>query len=411
MENIRVVGLRGTYEFKDSLNSNGFTPLDIFQVLTQPDSLTIKQHNVAIYDSSKSIGKRLQMSNSGSIHWNTPDGKPPFDRIQIKKIEISLFRLEVLIVWIVITAGLCIAMLVLIMVKPQLRTFGNILLSFGAITCNCHIFLLPLRNVEPVAFHCSLFGALILAGVSTGFVAMWEMIDFQLKEIQHAIASITGRQIFGKKFCRTKLEIVLFAVVEVGVLLCALLFVLSSPVESDKERVTTDITFGRREIEMSTRRTCHLVTNTFPSVVIAITLSIVLTIIIKTILDIFNIRIYKKKLEELQKKRMNNTLKIAKHINFGPFFSVKLTIIIATLLVLLLIEQYAFYATAFASNAIAVIVLFLLIKSIKLVNSQIEPRVAMTTFRMLSTSTRPKTVIANRRSLEVIKLQTLNRVH
>ena len=361
MQNIRVVGLRGTYQFKDSLNTGGYTPLNIFQVIIQQGSMVINQRNVAFYESSKPVEERLDMIN-GSILWNTPDGKAPFDRIQIKTIDIPMFRLEGMVIWMVLTAGLCLSMITFLIMKTQSRSFGNILLICGSIICNCHIFLLLLRDVEPVAFHCSLLGALVMAGISTCFLGMFVNIDWQFKELQHSNAFLRSKPTSRPKLKRSKLDKILIVLLQLAIILSSLLFLFSKPVESRKKQVTDEDTFGRREALLSTSRSCHLDLNPFTTFVIACSSGLVLFLVLKTALNNYNGHILRKKLENTQKNR--NAKDSYKNIH-GNVFIITVTIFVGACLIVFMVDQQSFYVTAVTSNLFAIATIFVLVFTCK----------------------------------------------
>ena len=67
------------------------------------------------------------------------------------------------------------------------------IISLGLLIGNVHIFLLPLRDVEPISNHCSILTALFLCGFGIYFLGLWSLLEKQLIVITKAAHKIYRR--------------------------------------------------------------------------------------------------------------------------------------------------------------------------------------------------------------------------
>ena len=365
MTNIRVTGLRGSYQFQKNttMNTGGYTPMNLIQCITTPDSLEVEQVYVTAYDSSKTYQNRLMVFEN-KIQWNTVDGKHPFDRVQIKRIDLASLEANVMIVLMVISACVCVLSLSVTIWKRATRKLEFFLIILGIVICNSHVFLLPLRDVEPVALHCSILAALVMAGISIILVVISEMLKSRYRQVVKIVGEIkmakahpaipTTMKLLTKN---GKLHNMALIVLVLSCLILAVVFTWSVPVESINSEATLEDSFGKREIELPTRKKCQLSLSSFSIVIICFNVGLVVLSVLKSLFSIYKIRLLKKNLIALMKvRKITNNNKIPPINDHGNFFVSIITIVIAAFLVMILLSDSIFYVTSMQAIALGVVI-------------------------------------------------------
>ena len=379
MYNIKVVGMRGTYAFQrnTTLNTGGFTPITVMQLFTFPNRSDVRQELVAYYDSSKPVAKRLEIY-SEKIIWTTLDGKPPFDRVQIKRIDVHSLEMEGMIVLMVIAIAVSVANMVPLLRHSSYRSMENILIISGVLICMSHVFLLPLRDIEPIALHCSIFAGLILIGLSTFFIGMWVKLEVQFLICQQWLKqSLTGgigvsvsaegmtssRNSNGNSFQLPKIQKITIYACQLSNIVLGCLFILSSPIQAIGNEATLATTFAHREVTLSTHRTCTLTMHIFSLVTLLLNIGIVSIVVLKSLFVAYEIQIVKRKMKTLKPKTRKQAVLSQKNAavkDSGHFLGFILTILIGFALVLALVKAKSFYITAVSSLTVGVIAIVML---------------------------------------------------
>ena len=124
-------------------------------------------------------------------------------------------------------------------------------------------------------------------------------------------------------------------------LVLGILFIFSSAIDAFSSKSTFAKTFGQREIVLSTVKQCKLNFNTFPIIVFAIYVVIVLLLIIRTGLLAFTIRICKKQILKLQQ---NAVIHPVGHSETS--FIVSITVITCSFAILAVVPEHDFIITA-----------------------------------------------------------------
>ena len=346
--NIRVVGLRGIYDFykNTSLNTGGGTPTPIYQCTSHPTNAT--QVRPVVFDGSELV--------PGVLKWEP--GAQPFDRVQINKLLVRSQQIVAIIVLGVISAIIIIVMVVFVIVKKPPFSMGRTLLIFGVLIANFPIFLFDLLDVEPVSLHCSIVASLFGCGLSICFLGIWLVLETQLKIHDNFSARLRSKVDFTiPELAKSTMEKISIVVLILIFALLAALFVISMPFKTVKNEATLQMTFGKREIDLSTQVECKLALKVFSMVIIGITIAIDLLIILKTILVAYQIHLLKKQNAILMKKRKSKSKQPMKQPKDSVnIFIIFVTLIIATVLLLLLIGKYAAFVIAVTSMLFGVIV-------------------------------------------------------
>ena len=360
---IKLNGLRGNYEFykNTTLNSGGFTPIPVFQVVTFPGS---------------NIRKRIELHDGHQIiekpHWKTPDGAPPYDKVHIKRVQVQNLKSEATAALIVLSAIVSISTMGVIIFKKEKRSLENCCFAFGVIVANCHVYLFPFRNLEPIARHCSVMGGLLLIGLSTCFLAIRELLVNQFEICAKRLAEQSANdynRFKGYAAKAKRITIMLFW--QISIILLGILFVFSSPIDSVGSEATIDITFGKRQVELSTQTKCQLNGNIFSMVVVGLTLAIVIVIILQSFFLTYRTNVVIKKTTTMEgmrrsassRKSLNKDDKRKQKKHGGVFLTVMVPLIIgAGLLIVIMVDQALYISAAVAIIFGVILLVKLLIK-------------------------------------------------
>ena len=348
VNNVTVVGLRGSYQFQSNTSGNtgGYTPLSLVQLQSFPDNFSVKHHLVAWYGSSKPIHERLTV-NEQLIRWNTEDGRHPFDRVQIKKVTTTNLTWSSVIPLMAISFIVNLTLAIVTLRNRSNRTFSNFFLLIGVLICNTHVYIMHLRNVEPIAFHCSILASLIMIGTGTIILANWSILNYQLqtglqtwKAIKYGKMSVCETQ--GNKMEMSKFQKVFVLLTFLAILALGILFIFSSAIVSFRSEATYANTFGKREIVLSTVKHCKLNLDIFPIIVLATYTAILLLLVFRSGFLAFAIRVCKKQMRQVR----NSNLIGSVGKDSGNFFIVFVTVITCSFAILAMVPQQDFIITA-----------------------------------------------------------------
>ena len=345
---INVVGLKGSYNFDANTltNSGGFTPISLVQLSTFAKNFSIEQSLVAWYDRSQPIEKRVTIKEE-LIHWNTPDGKHPFDHVQIRRLAANNLIWSSVIPLMVISFLVCLSLMIVSLKNKKNRTFSNFFLVLGVLLCNCHVYLMYLRNIEPIAFHCSILAGLIMVGTGTIILANWSILNHQYQAKLNTLigleySSIGLRSPLAAKTKISTLQKVFIVAMFLILMTLGILFIFTSAINSFNIQATFGNTFGKREIILSTVKYCKLNLETFPIIILTIYLTIVILLALCTSFLAFSIRVCKKQMKKLRKSISKRRL----GKDGGNFFIVCSTVIVCSFVILVLLPEQDFIITA-----------------------------------------------------------------
>ena len=301
IRNVRVVGLRGTYDFYNrSLSNGGYTPIAITQIATFTANFSVQPRTIAVFVHHKDNEEHRLLISNDQIRWATTDGLPPFDQVQVILVSLPTLSLPFLVVVIAFATLAIVVLIALLIYRKLYKNIGIVILTLGIAISNVHNCLLPLRDIQPVGHHCSILTAIIMLGISICFVGLWFLLDGQLREI--SITMEKARQ-QGKKPPRigsnrnVKLGKILSLIFVFSLILLTVLLLLSSPFQTIGSSFTTKETFGRREIFLSAHKKCRLTFNTSMAIAASLVFVMVGGIILKSIFAIYKIRTIKKALK------------------------------------------------------------------------------------------------------------------
>ena len=352
--NVRVVGMRGIYSFDENLgwNSFGSTPITIQEISTFKDRIDIDLETVAIFNHSSMESNQRVTIFYDNISWGTVDGKPPFDRVQIIQINVPSLNFIAIAILMAFVAVLMLITLFRLFYRKYFNQLEINLFVIGVFTCNLHIFMLPIRDVEPVDQHCSLLAAFIMFGTSMCFLSMWSLLERQLSNISKFTMAIQSNQrtsigTSGRKMTKKRL---LMAICIVIVKILAILFVTLPTVDSIGHQLSLDDTFNRRQVNLPTRKDCLLKANTSSMAIVCSNVAILVPAMLRSLVVTFKIRNLKKSFYTLMaNRRYSNRPQISIPIDNGYLFIFMLTLVMATALIFPLVPTYIFYVTSFSS--------------------------------------------------------------
>ena len=361
--NVKVVGMRGIYGFdrEPTLNSRGFTPIKIEQTFFQPDDFAVHSKVVAIFDHTvKEENERLTIAND-QLHWSTLDGKPPFDRVQMKPIEVKNLNPSVVYAMIAVAIGNCLILGFFYVKRKLFKILEINLITFSLLIGNGHIFLLPLRDIEPIASHCSILTALFLCGFGIYFIGLWSLLEKQLQEISTMAKDVNSKRISlpassQNALANNKLIRLSLLWIAVATLLAmSVAFAVQSPFQSIGQQLTMEDTFGQRQVEFSTRKSCVAHFDIATIVAISIIIANVATSAIKSIFVSFQIQFIKKtvklQIRSSNTKRMSS-IYFEEPRNNRHSFVFLFTLTLATALIAVLIPEQMFYISSLATIAL-----------------------------------------------------------
>ena len=367
--NIRVVGLRGTYEFyrNTTVNTGGNSPLVMAQLEIAPNSNILNLRQIAVWDSAKQGEDRLQL-NADEIIWQTIDGKPPFDQVQIHTIETDTVSKEATYTLIAISAIISLVAAGLTLLRKQNRSLGNGCLVAGIVIANCHNFVLPMRDVEPIDLHCSILAMLFAIGISCCFFAMWAILQNQYSTYRSKLTQLMTKKKSPKSEVVKNYHQKLLWAITVGLqffaLVFGILFIVSSPIETYGSVATLDVTFGQREVKLPTRTNCQLSTNIFTLVVLGTNMALVTIVVLHSLFLCYEIQLLKKSKKAIKTTNRISTTNTNKEEDWkydGNYLVILATLIIAVALLLLLLPDQALYITGITAIIFGVVTIVKLI--------------------------------------------------
>ena len=368
--NVKVVGMRGTYDFdrNSTINSNGFTPISIRQTLST--NSTVNSLKIGVHHRSN-VEKPMLEIFEDRIVWGTADGKAHFDMVHVIRKEVTTFPISIGFTFM----GLSFITLSIFLFSYFYRKFYKIMelnfITFGIILANCQVFLLPLRNMEPVTLHCSLFAAFFMLGIGFCSTALWSLLERQLKIMR--ITFSNNKPIKRKplrKFTITRIFMIIsMAIMAIGIVI----FINSSPFTLINHEFEMANSIGKREVILKIEQNCRMELNFLNKVTIGIIIFIISIFIIKSISICFKINQIKKKLKNIpnivQSPRRLGTRatsfpfqqndRLAGH---EKFFSFLFSLIVSATLILLLRPLHTLMITSVSTLLLTIggIVLILL---------------------------------------------------
>ena len=365
--NVKVVGMRGIYDFDRNSTQNwrGYTPITINQLSTKRDKFDIKLVQVAIYSNVLANDTpRLTIFND-KIYWATPDGKPPFDRVQIKPFEPSIYKFRLNLALIAFTMVGSIILVGFLFHRKLHRILEMNLIVTGIVICNIHIYLLPLRDAEPFAFHCSLLGTFFVLGISIFLLSLWSVLERQLKIISNfAMAIERNKNYRPKRLKMFSKERLILAISIAAITILDISFLLSSPFKSHDMEITPERSFGYRVLDLEAEKSCIFDFNLTSIAFIGIISIFIWTALLKSILICYETNKLKKSIE-LATPRKDSCLELETLTieqvppDFGQFYTFVISLIIGACLVLLLLPKQTYLITAFLSLFLTIGTIFI----------------------------------------------------
>ena len=303
---VNVKALRGIYAFVNSSTgkNDGFTPIAVDQIEISSENFNITMTKVvATTEYEVGFAHEMIIFNEG-IRWKTPDRKPPPDRVLIKRFSLASSNSIANIVLIVIAILACIYLTILLFVR-KLFTIDRIFILVGAVISNIYIFLFPIRDSEPTALHCSILIALFIVGVCTCFIALWSLLEMQSKILNLIVKPRTqANETFQASGCQKPKWICILLGISIPLIfIVIILFVSSSPFEAKGVELSLDDTFGRRQVEIPTRKVCTFQFNVWSIVMVVIGLLIMGAFFIRSIFVVFQIQMLKKAMKAMVRGR------------------------------------------------------------------------------------------------------------
>ena len=193
-----------------------------------------------------------------------------------------------------------------------------------------------------------------MVGISTCFLAILAMLEIQSKKLE---ANFKRRGTINENFQIpiSKIERLSIGFFQLMLILLGILFIISKPIESIGSEATADMTFGKREVDLSTMQKCQLKLDIFPMIVICFDIAMVVCILLKSFVTMYKIQLLQKNIKKQRKSNSRSgTVPEEPKQDSSNLLVVMVTMVIASALILALMEDQALYVTAVTTNLLGI---------------------------------------------------------